>query len=170
MDEQKCDTDKTYEQKVKELEECRLVIIQNDAKMKSQQDYIKEIEAKKRKLEDEIDSINEELTRIKAQGESFYLIFILELVNLNNNEIQIETMLKQTSQSNQTSDLVNKALKEQLESHIEQLKKQIKDLRDDNEKQQKKVHELNEYVEHYILSVNENSFEILIIYLVRIKI
>jgi prefoldin subunit 5 len=36
--------------------------------MKSQQEYIKEIETKKRKLEDEIDSINEELTRIKAQG------------------------------------------------------------------------------------------------------
>ena len=88
--------------------------------MKSRQEYIKEIEAKQRKLEDEIDLINEELTRIKAQ----------------------ETVLKQTNQSEQTSDLVNKAL----ESHVEQLKKQVKDLRDDNDKQQKKVHELNELV------------------------
>ena len=43
--------------------------------MKSQQEYIKEIETKKRKLEDEIDSINEELTRIKAQGNKLYNLF-----------------------------------------------------------------------------------------------
>lgn len=137
LDEQKCDTDRTYEQKVKELEECRLVIIQNEAKMKSQQEYIKEIEAKKRKLEDEIDSINEELTRIKAQ----------------------ETVLKQTNQSDQTSDLVNKALKEQLESHIEQLKKQVKDLRDDNDKQQKKVHELNDENQNMKLAYEKSQHD-----------
>ena len=68
--------------------------------MKSRQEYIKKIEAKNRKLEDEIDLINEELTRIKSQ----------------------ETVLKQTNQSEQASDLVNKAL----ESHVEQVKKQVK--------------------------------------------
>ena len=77
LDEQKCDTDKTYEQKVKELEECRLVIIQSEAKMKSQQEYIKEIESKRRKLEDDIDTINEELTKIKAQGLLFFFFFLI---------------------------------------------------------------------------------------------
>lgn len=83
LDEQKSDSDKTYEQKVKELEECRLLIIQNEAKIKSQQEYIKEIEGRKRKLEDDIDVVNEELAKIKAQGYKNYFFFKLELfVNL----------------------------------------------------------------------------------------
>ena len=42
-------------------------------------------------------------------------------------------------------NMIARALKEQLESHIEQLKKQVKDLRDENDKQMERNHELNEY-------------------------
>mgnify|MGYP001811335863 CR=1 FL=1 len=43
-----------------------------------------------------------------------------------------------------SEEVVQKALKEQLEAHVEQLKKQVKDLRDENENIQKKCHELLE--------------------------
>ena len=44
-----------------------------------------------------------------------------------------------------SEDLVQKALKEQLETHVEQLKKQVKELRDENETVQKKCHDFQEY-------------------------
>jgi kinesin family protein 5 len=77
LEEQKCDSEKTYEIKVKELEECRLNLVQNEARLKSQQDYAKDLEAKKRKLEEDIDSLREDLAKVKAQGnliEHFFLI------------------------------------------------------------------------------------------------
>jgi kinesin family member 5 len=121
LDEQKLDSEKTFELKNKELEECRLNLIQNEARLKSQQEYSKDLELKKRKLEEDLDVTREELAKIKAQ----------ESVSAN------QTGFK-------TSDEVQKALKEQLESHVEQLKKQMKDLRDENEVNQKKCHEIQD--------------------------
>ncbi len=121
LDEQKLDSEKTFELKNKELEECRLNLIQNEARLKSQQEYSKDLELKKRKLEEDLDITREELAKIKAQ----------ESVSAN------QTGFK-------TSDEVQKALKEQLESHVEQLKKQMKDLRDENEINQKKCHDIQD--------------------------
>ena len=36
--------------------------------MRSQLDYVKDIETKKRKLQDDLDALTEELAKIKAQG------------------------------------------------------------------------------------------------------
>lgn len=116
LDEQKSDSEKTFELKNKELEECRLNLIQNEARLKSQQDYAKDLEFKKRKLEEDLDLTREELAKIKAQE------------SLNH-------------QTGKTNDEVQRALQEQLESHVEQLKKQMKDLRDENDSNQKKCHE-----------------------------
>ena len=68
LDEQKSDSEKIYEQKVKELEETRLNLTQNEARLKSQQDFTKDIEMKKRKLEEDLDLLREELTKLRAQG------------------------------------------------------------------------------------------------------
>lgn len=116
LDEHKSDSEKTFELKNKELEECRLNLIQNEARLKSQQDYAKDLEFKKRKLEEDLDLTREELAKIKAQE------------SLNH-------------QTGKTNDEVQRALQEQLESHVEQLKKQMKDLRDENDSNQKKCHE-----------------------------
>ena len=121
LDEQKLDSEKTFELKNKELEECRLNLIQNEARLKSQQEYSKDLELKKRKLEEELDLTREELAKIKAQE------------SVNANQIGFKT-----------SDEVQKALKEQLESHVEQLKKQMKELRDENETNQKKCHDIQD--------------------------
>jgi chromosome segregation ATPase len=68
FEEQKSDSEKNYESKIKELEECRLNLVQIEARLKSQQDYAKDIEGKKRKLEEELDLNREELAKLKAQG------------------------------------------------------------------------------------------------------
>ncbi len=77
LEEQKTDSEKTYETKVKELEECRLNLVQNEARLKSQQDYSKDLEHKKRTLEEEIDTLREELAKVKAQGLVYFKWFLL---------------------------------------------------------------------------------------------
>jgi kinesin family member 5 len=75
LEEQKTESEKTYDIKVKELEECRLNLVQNEARLKSQQDYSKDLEQKKRSLEEEIDTLREDLAKAKAQGQRFFFVF-----------------------------------------------------------------------------------------------
>lgn len=68
LDEQRTESERGFESKVKELEECRLNLVQNEARLKSQQDYGKDLEGKKRKLDEELDVLREELAKVKAKG------------------------------------------------------------------------------------------------------
>lgn len=135
LDEQKSDSEKEFETKVKELEECRLNLVQNEARLKSQQEYSKDIEMKKRKLEEELDVAREELAKIKA--------------------------LKETATVSGRDELLQKAVNEQLESHVEQLKKQMKDLRDENNLVQKKTHDLQDENQNIKLAYEklQNDYE-----------
>ena len=54
--------------KDKELDEARLLIQQHEAKMRSMLETIKELEEKKRSLEQSQDVLNEELVKLRAQG------------------------------------------------------------------------------------------------------
>lgn len=54
--------------KDKELDESHLLIQQHEAKMRSMLESIKELEEKKRTLEKTQDSLNEELVKLRAQG------------------------------------------------------------------------------------------------------
>lgn len=136
LDEQKTESEKTYETKVKELEECRLNLVQNEARLKSQQDYAKDLESKKRKLDEEMDVLREELAKVKAQ----------------------ESM---AVDAGKTTDEVQKAFQEKLESHIEQLKRQMKDLRDENDSNQNKCHELKDENQNMKLAYEklQNDYE-----------
>jgi kinesin family protein 5 len=98
------------------------------------------LEHKKRKLEEELDTAREELAKVKAQ----------ESVNHANN-----------IGANSTDEMLQKAVEEQLESHVEQLKKQMKDLRDENEQTQKKCHELQDENQNMRLAYEklQNDYE-----------
>lgn len=50
----------------KELAECRLLISQHEARMKSLQESMREAENKKRTLEEEVDALREECAKMKA--------------------------------------------------------------------------------------------------------
>ncbi len=47
------------------------MLVQNEARLKSQQDYGKDLEARKRKLDEELDVLREEMAKVKAQGKCF---------------------------------------------------------------------------------------------------
>lgn len=75
LDEQRTESERGYESKVKELEECRLNLVQNEARLKSQQDYGKDLEGRKRKLDEELDVLREELAKVKAKGNVFVVFY-----------------------------------------------------------------------------------------------
>lgn len=125
LDEQKLDSLRTFEQKGRELEEVKLNLVQSEVRLKSQQEYAKELETKKKRLEEELDALRGELA--KAQAVS-------------------------AAAAGANEDVVQKALKEQLESHVEQLKSQMKDLREEANDNQKKCHELQEENENMKLA------------------
>uniref|UniRef100_A0AAQ4QY03 Kinesin-like protein n=1 Tax=Gasterosteus aculeatus aculeatus TaxID=481459 RepID=A0AAQ4QY03_GASAC len=54
----------------KELAACQLRISQHEAKIKSLTEYLQNVEQKKRQLEENVDSLNEELVKLSAQGMS----------------------------------------------------------------------------------------------------
>ncbi len=64
----KVDHQKGIGLKDKELDEARLLIQQHEAKMRSMLESIKELEEKKRTLEQTQDSLNEQLVKLRAQG------------------------------------------------------------------------------------------------------
>lgn len=62
------------EENEKELAACQLRISQHEAKIKSLTEYLQNVEQKKRQLEESVDSLNEELVQLRAQGTHFQLL------------------------------------------------------------------------------------------------
>uniref|UniRef100_A0A3P8S1L9 Kinesin-like protein n=1 Tax=Amphiprion percula TaxID=161767 RepID=A0A3P8S1L9_AMPPE len=109
----------------RELTACQLRISQHEAKIKSLTDCLQNVEQKKRQLEENVDSLNEEIVRIKAQGE-------LES-RQKENEIQ---------SANEVKDAVEK----QILSHREAHQKQVSSLRDELDNKEKLITELQEHI------------------------
>ncbi|XP_056257593.1 kinesin heavy chain [Seriola aureovittata] len=102
----------------RELSSCHLLISQHGAKIRSLTEYMQNVELKKRQLEDNYDSLSEELATLKAQ----------------------ESLSHMTRGENRTSAQdccdIKRALEQQMESHREAHSKQLGRLRDEiNEKQ-----------------------------------
>lgn len=52
----------------KDLADCRLLISQHEARMKTLQESMREAENKKRTLEEDVDALREECAKMKAAG------------------------------------------------------------------------------------------------------
>ncbi|CAF0783741.1 unnamed protein product [Rotaria sp. Silwood1] len=102
---EKVDHQKGIGLKDKELDESHLLIQQHEAKMRSMLESMKELEDKKRTLEQTQDVLNEELVKLRAQG-------------------------RVTSSTGSTAD-VQKELSQQMEQISEQHQKQLTNLRDE---------------------------------------
>uniref|UniRef100_A0A3P8S4F0 Kinesin-like protein n=1 Tax=Amphiprion percula TaxID=161767 RepID=A0A3P8S4F0_AMPPE len=114
----------------RELTACQLRISQHEAKIKSLTDCLQNVEQKKRQLEENVDSLNEEIVRIKAQ----------EKVNAMEKENEIQS-------ANEVKDAVEK----QILSHREAHQKQVSSLRDELDNKEKLITELQDLNQKIIL-------------------
>merc|ERR1719309_1669187 len=111
LEQQQSEANKKSEDMEKELSDCRLTIVQHEAKMKTLNETIRESDTKKRSLEEELDALQEEVTQLKAAEQM--------------NAVASKEQLKETN--------VKEALEEQLSQHREQHKEQLAQLRDNNQ-------------------------------------
>jgi len=106
----------------KDLSDCRLVIVQHEAKMKTLNESVRESDNKKRSLEEALDSLQEEVTQLKAS----------------------EQMRAVASEEQLQGTNVKEALEEQLSQHREQHQKQVAQLRNEITDKQTSMEELRD--------------------------
>ncbi|XP_029943605.1 kinesin-1 heavy chain-like [Salarias fasciatus] len=114
----------------RELTACQLRISQFEAKIKSLTENVQNAEQKKRQLEENLDSLNEEIVRIRAQ----------ERVNTMEKDSEI-----------QSANEVKEAVEKQILSHREAHQKQISSLRDELDNKEKAITELQDLNQKVVL-------------------
>ena len=122
LEQQQTEATKKSEVLEKELGDCRLVIVQHEAKMKTLNETVRESDTKKRSLEEELDSLHEKVTQLKASEQM--------------HAVASEEQLKQTD--------VKEALEEQLSQHREQHQKQVAQLRNEITEKQTAMEDLRD--------------------------
>nr|XP_040023651.1 kinesin-1 heavy chain-like isoform X2 [Gasterosteus aculeatus aculeatus] len=118
-----------------ELIALQLRVSQHEAKIKSLTDSLQNVEQKKRQLEETVDSLNEEIVRIKAQA-----CLLPEKVNTLEKDNEIQS-------ANEIKDAVEK----QIQSHREIHQKQIGSLRDELDHKEKLMTELQDLNQKIVL-------------------
>uniref|UniRef100_A0A8C9VUG0 Kinesin-like protein n=1 Tax=Scleropages formosus TaxID=113540 RepID=A0A8C9VUG0_SCLFO len=112
----------------RELSSCQLLISQHEAKIRSLTEYMQNVELKKRQLEDNYDSLSEELAKLQAQ------------------ETMQEVTKKEKQKDVEEPGDVKRALEQQMESHRESHHKQLGRLRDEINEKQKVIDDLTEFL------------------------
>lgn len=116
--------------KNKELNQSLLLISQYEAKMKTLEADMKEMESKKRILEEAVDSLNEEIAKLKAKAQ-------MHALALKDKEEEHAGLLH-------TAGEIQSALEKQMISHREAHQKQLSTLRDEIESQQATIASVKE--------------------------
>uniref|UniRef100_A0A4W6BX58 Kinesin-like protein n=1 Tax=Lates calcarifer TaxID=8187 RepID=A0A4W6BX58_LATCA len=124
LESSQAESSQKMEETERELTACQLRISQYEAKIKSLTDCLQNVEQKKRQLEENVDSLSEEIVRIKAQ----------EKVNAMEKENEIQS-------ANEV-----KAVEKQIQSHREAHQRQISSLRDDLDNKEKLLTDLNQKI------------------------
>jgi len=122
LEQQQTEGTKKIEVNEKELSDCRLTIVQQEAKMKTLNESIRESDTKKRSLEETVDTLQEEITQLNAS---------MQMHAVASEEQQKEANLKD-------------ALEEQLSQHREQHQKQVATLRNEITDRQQQMEELRD--------------------------
>ncbi|XP_038245470.1 kinesin-1 heavy chain isoform X1 [Dermochelys coriacea] len=127
------ESNKKIEENEKELAACQLLISQHEAKIKSLTEYLQNVEQKRRQLEESVDSLNEELVQLRAQGlnYSLYLKKVHEMEKEHLNKVE-------------TANEVKQAVEQQIQSHRETHQKQISSLRNEVDAKEKLITELQD--------------------------
>ncbi|KAJ8396081.1 hypothetical protein AAFF_G00021540 [Aldrovandia affinis] len=123
MESTQTESNKKMDENESELAACQLRISQHEAKIKSLTEYLQNVEQKKRHLEENVDSLNEELVKISAQE-------------------KVQAMEKENEM--QTANEVKDAVEKQIQGHREAHQKQISSLRDELEKKERLITDLQD--------------------------
>lgn len=132
---------KKLEQNEKEAAESRLLIVQHEAKAKTLNDTIKDIEHKKRSLEEQVDLLSEEVAKLKSADEMHRMA---------------------TEKKEKEKDSVEKiksALEEQIEKHRDTHAKQISSLRDEIAEKQEMIDQLKDSNQKVTLTLDQLQTE-----------
>ncbi|XP_061110071.1 kinesin-1 heavy chain-like isoform X2 [Conger conger] len=120
----------SLEQAERELAACQLRISQHEAKIRSLTESLQNAEQKKRQLEENVDSLSEELVKISAHE-------------------KVQAMEKESEA--QTANEVKEAVERQIQNHREAHQKQIGSLRDELENKEKLITELQDLKQETLL-------------------
>ncbi|XP_050794984.1 kinesin-1 heavy chain isoform X1 [Gopherus flavomarginatus] len=127
------ESNKKIEENEKELAACQLLISQHEAKIKSLTEYLQNVEQKRRQLEESVDSLNEELVQLRAQGLNFSLYLK-----------KVHEMEKEHLNKVETANEVKATVEQQIQSHRETHQKQLSSLRDEVDAKEKLITELQD--------------------------
>lgn len=122
LETQSTDTTKKVGEYEKELADCRLLISQHEARMKSLQESMRESENKKRTLEENIDSLREECAKLKAA----------------------EQVGAVSAEEKQKAEQLRVAFDNQMDQLRDAHTKQVGELRDEISEKQEMINELKE--------------------------
>lgn len=122
LEQQQSEGQKKIDTTEKDLADCRLTIVQQEAKMKTLNETIRESDTKKRSLEETVDTLREEITQLNAS---------MQMHAVASEEQQKEANIKD-------------ALEEQLSQHREQHQKQVAQLRNEITERQQQMDELRD--------------------------
>ncbi|XP_063695925.1 kinesin heavy chain isoform X2 [Culicoides brevitarsis] len=123
LENQQQDSNKKVHEYEKDLGECRLLISQHEARMKSLQESMREAENKKRTLEENVDALREECAKLKAAE-------------------QVTTV---NAEEKQKADQLKMAFDDQMDQLRDAHTKQVAALRDEISEKQEMIQELKDF-------------------------
>ncbi|GFN78132.1 kinesin-like protein [Plakobranchus ocellatus] len=140
LDAAQADNQKKLEDTNTELSECQLKIQQYEAKMATLSETIKDVEHKRRQLEENVDSLSEEVARYKA-NETMHAT-VSQKAQETSDKLQSEIEMKQ-------------ALEKQMQSHRDQHQKQLSSLREEISDKQTLIDELKDTNQKLTLALDK---------------
>lgn len=125
-----------------ELGELKLALTQHEAKTATLQASIRDIENKKRSLEESVDQLREECAKLKAQE-----------------EMHIMTSKKREKEKD-SAEQIKTALETQIEKHREAHQKQLSELRDEIASKEAAIEQLKDANQKFVLAQEKNQIDL----------
>ncbi|XP_077979349.1 kinesin heavy chain-like isoform X2 [Glandiceps talaboti] len=134
---------KKIEENETELASCRLLIQQHEARMKQLAETMKDVEGKKRTLEEAVDALNEKCAGLRAQEEVRSMAY--------------EEKEKEHKGLQKSAEEVQAALEKQMETHREAHSKQLNSLRNEIQEKEDMIQNLKD--EYQKLSLTHDNLQ-----------
>lgn len=126
----------------RELDELRLSLTQHEAKTATLQASIRDVENKKRALEESVDQIREEYAKLKAQE-----------------EMHVMTS-KEREKEKDSAEQIKIALETQIEKHREAHQRQLSELRDEIAAKEASIEQLKDANQKFVLAQEKNQIDL----------